>query len=351
MSITETFNQTKQMPQPQILLQMVMGGLVSQSISVAAKLNIADLLKDGVKSSDELAHLIDVDSESLYRLLRTLSSIGIFAEGENKKFQLTPLAEYLQTDAPVSIRAFAICVGEPWFFQLWENLLHSIKTGKSSFENIYGMEVPQYLRQHPQEGQLLSESMSESMTSLTSFVIPTVLTSYDFSGLSKIVDVGGGHGSLIAEILKANPFMKGILFDQPFVVERAKHLIEARGVAERCEIVGGNFFESVPSGGHAYIMKYIIHNWGAKQAITILKNCHQVMAENGKLLLLEKVIPPANQPSNSHWFDLQILLMGGGCERERTETEYRELLAEAGFMLTKVVYTQSFIDIIEAVKV
>ncbi|MGH7998639.1 MAG: methyltransferase [Brasilonema sp.] len=345
MLTTETRNQTNQVPQPKTLLQMIMGVCVSKSIYVAAKLGIADLLKDGAKSSDELATLTDVDAKSLYRVLRALSSIGIFAEDENQQFQITPLAEYLQTDVPGSMRAFVITGGEQWHLQTWGNILHSVKTGKSAFENTHGMEFSHYLAQHLEIAQLFNESM----INFTSSCIPAVLDSYDFSLISKIVDVGGGHGLLIAEILKANPTMKGILFEQPRVVEGARHFIKAQGIAERCEIVGGNFFESVPSGGDAYMMKHIIHNWDAKDALSILKNCHQTMADNGKLLLLEKVIPAANQPSYSKWFDLQMLLMIGG--RERTEIEYRELLAEAGFMLTKVVYTQSPIDIIEAVKV
>ncbi|MGH7998640.1 MAG: methyltransferase [Brasilonema sp.] len=345
MLTTETLKQTNQMPQHETLLQMTIGVCVSQSIYVAAKLGIADLLKDGAKSSDELATLTDVDAESLYRVLRALSSINIFAEDENRQFKLTPLAEYLQTDVPGSMRAFAMFIGDPWHLQVWGDILHSVKTGKIAFENVYGMEISQYLRQYPEIAQIVNKAM----TSLTSSLMPAVLASYDFSPISKIVDVGGGHGLLIAEILKANPTIKGILFDQPPVVKEARHLIEAKGVEKRCEIVGGNFFESIPSGGDAYILKSIIHDWDAERAQTILKNCHQAMAENAKLLLLEKVIPPVNQPSMSQWLDLEMLVMGAG--RERTEMEYRELLAAAGFMLTKVIYTQSPIDIIEAVKV
>ncbi|MBG1264112.1 methyltransferase [Nostoc commune] len=345
MFTTESINQSNQIDLPAILLQMSNGTFVTQTIYVAAKLGIADLLKDGAKSSDELATLTDVDAESLYPMLRTLSSIGIFAEGENQQFQLTPLAEYLQTDIPGSMRAFAMFIGEPWHLQVWGDILHSVKTGKIAFENVYGMEISQYLTQHPE----VAEIVNKGMTSLTSSLMPAVLASYNFSPISKIVDVGGGHGLLIAEILKANPTIKGILFDQPPVVKEARHLIEAKGVEKRCEIVGGNFFESVPSGGDAYILKSVIHDWDAERAQTILKNCHQAMAENTKLLLLEKVIPPVNQPSMSQWLDLEMFVMGAG--RERTEIEYRELLAAAGFMLTKVIYTQSPIDIIEAVKV
>ncbi|WP_229487094.1 acetylserotonin O-methyltransferase [Nostoc favosum] len=345
MSQTETINQNNQMHLPTKLLQMLTGTWVTQSIHVAAKLGISDLLKDGAKSSDELAKLTDVDAKSLYRLLRALSSVGIFAESENRQFQLTPLAEYLQTDVPGSMRAFAIYLGESWRLPVWGDILNSVKTGKSAFENVYGMGIVPYLEQHPETAQILNEAM----TSFTLSSISAVVASYDFSSTSQIVDVGGGHGILIAEILKANPTMKGILFDRPSVVEGAEHLLKGKDVAQRCEIVGGNFFELVPSDGDVYILKGVIHDWNSEHAITILKNCHQAMAENGKLLLLETVIPPANHPSFSKLLDLEMLLIGGGSER--TETEYRELLAAAGFMLTKVVNTQSPIDIIEAVKV
>ncbi|MCL6753161.1 methyltransferase [Nostoc sp. CCCryo 231-06] len=340
----EPSNQTNQTHLPEKLLQMITGVWVTQSIYVAAKLGVADLLKDGAKSIEELAKLTDVDATSLYRVLRALCSNGIFAEAENQQFQLTPLAEYLQTDVPGSMRAFAIFIGEPWHLQVWEELLHSVKTREIAFENAHGMGILPYLKQHPEIAQILNKAM----TSLTLSSIPAVLTNYEFSPNSKIVDVGGGQGILIAEILKANPTIQGILFDQPSVVEGARHLIQAQGVAERCEIAAGNFFESVPSSGDTYILKGVIHDWDNEQALTILKNCHQGMAENGKLLLLEKVIPAANEPSISKWLDLEMLLMGG---RERTETQYRELLADAGFIITNVIYTHSPTDIIEAVKV
>lgn len=341
---TETINQTSQLHLLEILLQMSNGTFVTQTIYVAAKLGIADLLKGGAKSSDELAKLTDVDAQSLYRMLRALSSIGIFTEGKNQQFQLTPLGECLQTDIPGSMRAFAITLGEPWFWQTCGNLLDSIKTGKNAFENLYGMEHKSYLMQHPEVFLILQGAIN----AFTSSLIPAMLASYDFSAFNNIVDIGCGHGALMAEILKANPTTRGILFDQP-PVEEARHFIEAKGVTERCEIVGGNFLEFVPSGGDAYILKHILHVCDDNNALTILKNCHQAMTENGKLIVFEAVIPSANKPSLSKWFDLHMLLMGNG--RERTENEYRELLAAAGFMVRKIVATQAPIDVIEAVKV
>ncbi|NJM73988.1 MAG: methyltransferase [Scytonema sp. RU_4_4] len=382
MFTTEAINQTNQMNLSEILLHMSNGTFVAQTIYVAAKLGIADLLKDGAKSSDELAKLTDVDAQALYRVLRALSSIGIFAEGENRRFELTPLAKCLQSDIPGSMRPFAISLGEPLLWQICGNLLDSVKTGKNAFENIFGDKpfggkpfgdkpfggkpfggkpfggnpfggkpfgkkpLPFMMAQNPEE---IMQTLSEAVNALTSSIIPVMLTSYDFSPFSKIVDVGGGYGALITEILKMNPTMKGILFDQPPVAQGARHFIETKGIAERCEIVAGNFLESVPSGGDAYVLKHVLHTSDNENALTILKNCHKAMAENGKLIVFEAVISPANKPSLSKWLDLHMLLMGNGCER--TETEYRELLAAAGFMVNKVVFTQASIDVIEAVKV
>ena len=344
---TEAINQTIQtnLSLPETLLQMSNGTFVTQTIYVAAKLGIADLLKDGAKSSDELAKLTDVDAQSLYRMLRALSSIGIFAEGKNRKFQLTPIGECLQTDIPGSMRAFAITLGEPWFWQACGNLLDSIKTGKNVFENLYGMEHQSYLMQHPEIVSILQGAINAFTTSL----IPAMLANYDFSAFNNVVDVGCGQGALMVEILKANPTVKGILFDQRPVAQEARHFIKAKGVAERCEIVEGNFLEFVPSGGDAYILKHILHIRDDNNALAILKNCYQAMVENGKLIVFEAVIPSADKPSLSKWFDLHMLLMGDGCER--TETEYRELLAAAGFVVRKVISTQAPVDVIEAVKV
>ncbi|MGJ5673999.1 MAG: methyltransferase [Nostochopsis sp.] len=344
MLTTETVNQTNQMNLLATLLQMSNGTFLTQSIYVAAKLGIADFLKNGAKSCDELAKLTDADAESLYRVLRALSSNGIFAEDENKQFQLTPLAECLQSDTPGSMRAFAITLGQPWFWQACGNLFDSVKTGKNAFESLYGMESRAYLMQHPEIIQILDGAIN----AFTSSLIPAMLASYDFSPISKVVDVGGGQGALIAEILKANPTMKGILFDQPPIVQRARHFIEAKGVAQRCEIMPGNFLTSVPSGGDAYILKHVLHGCDDETALAILKNCHQAMTVNGKLIVYEAVIPPANKPSLSKWFDLHMLLIGDG--RERTETQYRELLVAAGFMVSKIIATEAPIDVIEAVK-
>lgn len=326
------------------LLQMANGYWISQSLYAAAKIGIADLLKDGSNSCDELARVTGVDSRSLYRLMRGLASVGVFAEQEPNYFSLTPLADGLRSDIPGSMRASVIMAGEE-YYQAWGKILHSIRTGESAFEQLYGMQLFEYYAQSPESGEIFDEAMKSISTALK----VAVVKGYDFSSISKLVDVGGGNGSLLSSILKANPTMQGILFDQASVLEGAKDIIAAAGVTDRCKVVAGDFFKSTPSGGDAYMLKYILHNWNDEQAIAILKNCHSVMPENGKLLVVEQVIPPGNEPFFGKLIDLHMLVALGGCER--TENEYRELLEASGFHLSKIVPTRSNVSLIEAVKV
>ena len=333
------------MPPQLAVLQMATGYWVSRSIYVAAKLGIADLLKDSPKSCDELATATGTNAPSLYRVLRALASLGVFAETQPNHFTLTPLAACLQSDVPNSFRAFVIMLGEEQY-RAWGELMHSVQTGGSSFEHIYGMNLYEYLAQNPESAKIFDEAM----TNLSVTEIATIAASYDFSSIQTLVDVAGGEGLLIASILKSNPTLKGVLFDQPHVIERAKPFLEAEGLLERCQLAAGNFFESVPEGGDAYILKYIIHDWDDERAIAILKQCHKVMPANGKILVAEQVIPPGNQPFRGKLLDLQMLAMNSG-GRERTEAEYRALFEKAGFKLTRIVPTQDEMSIIEGIRV
>jgi hypothetical protein len=312
---------------------------------VAAKLGIADLLKDSPKSCDELATATGTNAPSLYRLLRALASLGVFAETQPNHFSLTPLAACLQSDVPDSIRAYVILRGEEQY-RAWGDLLHGVQTGGSSFEHIYGMNLFDYLAQNPESAKIFDESM----TNLSAIESAAIAASYDFSSIQTLVDVAGGEGLLIASILKSNPTLKGVLFDRPYVIERAKRFLEAEGVLERCQLAGGNFFESVPEGGDAYILKHIIHDWDDERAIAILKQCHKVMPDNGKVLVAEQVIPPGNEPFMGKLLDLHMLVMAPG-GRERTEAEYRALFEKAGFKLTRIVPTQREVSIVEGIRV
>jgi hypothetical protein len=312
---------------------------------VAAKLGIADLLKDSPKSCDELATATGTNAPSLYRVLRALASLGVFAETQPNHFTLTPLAACLQSDTPNSVRACVILQGEE-HYQAWGEFMHSVQTGGSSFEHIYGMNLFDYYAQNPESAKIFDESMTNLSVSQSA----TIAASYDFSSIQTLVDVAGGEGLLIASILKSNPTLKGVLFDRPHVIEKAKRFLEAEGLLERCQLAAGNFFESVPEGGDAYILKYIIHDWDDERAIAILKQCHNVMPANGKILVAEQVIPPGNEPFMGKLLDLNMLaVLPGG--RERTEAEYRALFEKAGFKLTRIVPTQDEMSIIEGIRV
>lgn len=344
MMTTSAQNPTTALPLPEALMQMITGAWVSQAIYVAAKLKIADLLKDGAKNSEELASLTNVDAASLYRVLRALSSIGIFSEGENKQFELTPMAEYLRSDIPESLNAIAIMMGgEPWHWQPWGDILYSVKTGQPAFDHIFKMPVFPYLGQNPEAAAIFDACM----TSFTTRDSIEIVNNYDFSSIRTLVDVGGGHGKLLAHILESTPNLQGILYDLPEVVAGASQHLDK--FTTRTRVVAGNFFESIPSGGDAYIMKHIIHDWDDERAIAILKNCHQVMPENGKLLVVEDVLPPANKPSIGKLLDLEMLLMTSG-GRERTETEFKELFAAVGFKLTRIIPAGFAANVIEGVK-
>jgi hypothetical protein len=333
------------LPPPIVLMQMATGYIVSQALYVAAKLKIADLLKDGPRTSAELAQAAGADERFLYRTLRALASFGVFAETEQGSFTLTPTAELLRTDVQGSMHAMVVWMNEPFHWRVFEEMLGAVKTGKLAFEQVFGMEPFPYFVQNPEVARIFDNAM----TSFSLISAPAVTAAYDFSSIKKLVDVAGGHGLLISSILKANPHLQGVLFDMPTVIEGAGRLIEEAGVTVRCEKVAGDFFEAVPAGGDAYIMKHIIHDWDDERSLVILRNCHRAMTENGKLLLVEVVIPPGNEPSFGKIMDIEMMLLPGGTER--TEAEYRELFAAAGFQLTRVIPTASPASIIEGVRV
>jgi ubiquinone/menaquinone biosynthesis C-methylase UbiE len=328
------------------LLQMIGGYRVSRLISAAAKLGIADLLKDSPKTIEELAKSTNTDVGALYRLMRALASVGVFVELDQGRFTLTPLAELLQTDVPGSLRAIAIMQGEDWHWKAWGDFLYSLKTGSSAFEHVFGMDLFKYLAHNPKS----ASNFDEAMSNVAMQKAMAVTNAYDFSGIRKIVDVGGGNGTFITKILKANPQMKGVLFDLAHVVEHARNYIKASGLAERCECVAGDFLQSVPQDGDAYFLSSVIHNWDDNRAIAILKSCHRAMAKSGKVLLVEAVITPGNEPHFSKLLDIQMLVITPG-GRGRTETEYRLLFDAAGFKLMNIVPTQSPWSIVEGVSV
>lgn len=329
---------------PQVtMLQMISGFWLSRAIYVAVKLAIPDLVKEQPKSAENLALATNTHAPSLYRVLRALASVGIFAEDEERRFQSTPLAATLQTDIPGSLRFIAMTELGEEHYPAWEHVLYSVTTGEIAFDHRFGMPVWKFFANNPENARIFDNAMAH----LTASVNDAILSSYDFSPFSKIVDVAGGHGGIIMGILKANDGMQGVLIDLPHVIESAKPHIDEAGLAGRCELIAGDIFQSVPEGGDAYVLKWILHDWNDEQSVVILKNCRRAMGDGGKLLVIESVISSGNEPSFGKFMDLNMLVMTGG--RERTEGQYRELMAAGGFDLTKVVPTPSPFCVIEAV--
>ncbi len=339
-----TATATQQMPPEAFLTNLAFGAMMTQALYVAAKLGIADLLKDKPRSITELAAATDTHEGALYRVMRSLASVGVFAETDPKVFSLTPYAEPLRSDAPSSMRSGAIFMGEEWHWRVWSDMLYSVRTGKTAWGHVHGAEVFDYFEANREQAEIFNGAM----TDMSAGTAPVVVEAYDFSNFKTIADIAGGHGYLLAQILKATPDLNGILFDMPQVIEGAGALLEKEDVANRVEKVAGSFFESVPSGADAYIMKHIIHDWDDARCVKILSNIHAAMSDGGKVLIVETVVPEGNAPHYSKLLDLEMLVSPGGAER--TPEEYRALLAAAGFILTRIVPTKSPFSIIEAVK-
>jgi hypothetical protein len=339
--MTETnTEQAMEKPPPLQMLELISGFWISRCLYIAAKLGIADLLNDGPRTAEELAAVTQTHAPSLFRIMRALASVGIVRQTEDR-FGNTPLLETLRSDIPGSMRAFAMTELGEEHYPAWGELLFSVRTGGIGFDRAFGMPVWEFFAKHPENARIFNDAMS----GMTAHANEALHRAYDFSGITTLVDVGGGHGGLITSILKRNPQMRGILFDSPPVIEGAKSSVSESGVADRCQLIGGNFFESVPTGGDAIILKWIIHDWNDDQSIAILKNCHRALPEKGKLILVEAVVPSGNEFHFSKFIDLNMLIMTGG--RERTEEEFRELYQAAGFKLTRLVPTESPFSVIE----
>jgi hypothetical protein len=305
-----------------------------------AQLGIPDLLANGAKSTDELARATETHEPSLYRVLRALSAVGVLNEQPGHRFELTPVGALLKR-GPGSMRGIVLWLNDPRHDRAWDEMLHSVRTGKTGAEKAWGMGIFEYLQKHPD----FSEIFNDAMTSLSGNNVKAVVAGYDFAGIKKLMDVGGGHGALLEGILEKNPSMSGVIFDLPHVVEGARKSLKERGLDRRCEAVGGDFFKSVPSAD-AIIMSHIIHDWDEEHARKILESCRKALPPHGKVLLVETVVTPPNQFSTAKLLDLEMLVMAGG--RERTEDEYRALFASAGLKLARVVPLPSGQSVLEA---
>jgi hypothetical protein len=326
----------------QALISMTSSHWITQAVYVAAKLGLADLLADGSRSSTQLADATDTHTGSLHRLLRFLAILGVFEQVESDRFALTPVGELLRADVPGSGRCLALFRGEE-SYRAWGDLLHTVKSGEQAFARVIGAPVFEYLVEHPERAQIFNNAMTSD-----SSVVAGISTAYDLSQFEVVVDVGGGNGTLLASVLSAHPHLRGVLFDRPQVIEAARGNPAVKTVANRCELVPGDFFKSVPAGGDAYVLSRVLHDWDDQDCLSILRQCRIAIPSRAKLLIVEPLLSDQARFSYMRGFDVNMMVMAGG--RGRTEDEFRKLLKTAGFELVRVVPLAVGAHIIEAVR-
>src|SRR6476646_2270666 len=324
------------------ILQIMSGTYVAGAIACLAQLGMPDLVEAGPKSVEELAPQVNANPRALYRLMRATASVGVLAEGADGKFSETPMSAVLRRNGSPSLRALAIMGGREWHGRGWAHLEHCVRTGKQSLDRIYGTPIFEFFEKHAEEAQIFNDAM----TALSTIDSPAVTESYSFDQIHSIVDVGGGHGLLLATILARHPHMKGTLYDVPQVGKGAKDG-PLKTLMERCTVASGDMFSSVPAGADAYIMKHIIHDWPDDLCLKILKACRKSVNAGGKLLVVDWVIQPGNNFSPGKFLDLQMLIFPGG--RERSEPEFRQLLEASGWKLSRIIPTAAGDSIVEGV--
>jgi SAM-dependent methyltransferase len=327
------------------MLERIAAYWQSQLVFVAAKLGIADALVAGPLTVHEIAARVGAHPPYLGRVLRALASVGIFAADPHGRFHLTRLAQTLRSDHPESLRNFALMLVDDYNWSAWGALEHTVRTGESAFEHVHGAPAFSWMRANPEKEKMFSASMA----SISVMENAAVTRAYAFGKLRKVVDVGGAHGHLLVSILRSYVKVRGVLFDQPSVIEEAAKsgFLGASDLAGRCEAVGGDFFDSVPQGADAYVMKYIIHDWDDEKSVRILQNCRKAMAEDGRVLVIDHVVAAGNRFDWGKLMDINMMVMLAS--KERTKDEFRQLFARAGLRLKRVVRTASSLSILEGV--
>jgi SAM-dependent methyltransferase len=338
-------NSPSTQPSPQeAILNLALGYLASRGLHVVTELGIADLLKDGPKSIAELAHATGAHQHSLYRLLRMLAGHGVFAEEPLGQFHLTPMAAVLQVGVIGSVHDAVRMVGDlagdgSWWTAVGR-LRQSVMTGEPGFTSVHGTGFFDYLAQHPEAGTWFDRGLANFAAAENTAIV----NCYDFGQFRRVVDVGGGQGGFLAEVLKAFPSVTGVLCDRPQVVQEPAYLTAA-GLMNRCEVVGGDFFHFVPAGGDVYVLKRILHDWGDERSVQILRKCREAMGDKARLVVVDAVVPPGNAPHPSKIMDMLMMVLVEG--QERTEQEFRELYQQAGLKLTQVIPTASVLSLVE----
>lgn len=326
------------------MMQLLMGGMISGAVSALARLGVPDHLGFTPQSAEELAPKVGAEAVPLYRLMRACAAVGILAEGPDGKFSQTPLSELLRSNGPVSLRGWAMMNSQEWHMRGWEHLEYCVRTGKQALDKIYGKPAFELLNERPE----IASVFNHAMTDLSRLDSPPVAEAYSFEGIGQITDVAGGHGLLLATILERHPHLRGTLYETPKVIEGA-HTGPLTPLMDRCTLVGGDMFSSIPPGADAYIMKHIIHDWPDELSLKILRGCRAGVNPGGKLLVVDQVIQPGNDFDAGKFLDLEMLIFPGG--HERTEQQFRDLFAAAGWRLNRIVPTHAGISIVEGLPV
>jgi hypothetical protein len=335
---------TGQLPPQFQLNNMLVGGLIlARALSTAALLKLADCLIVGPKSVDELAQQTETYAPALARLMRFLSQYGVFEAKSLDVYALTPLSRLLCSDIPGSARPIALMFGDPANWAALGNLPYSIQTGKPAFDYTHGVGIWSYHHQHLEAGTIFNQAM----TSFSAQIDHLLTAHYDFADIAKIIDIGGGNGNTLITLLSQYPNMKGIIFDQPAVIEQTRIALQSVGLQERCDIVAGDFFETVPSGGDLYFFKQLLHDWDDDSCLRLLRNCRSRMEAGKKILVVEQLIQPAGPGRSALVLDMLMLALFTG--QERTEEQFRRLFASSGFALSQVIATATPFFLLEGI--
>ncbi|WP_225411869.1 acetylserotonin O-methyltransferase [Stigmatella hybrida] len=330
-------------PRPRVaLLQLLNGAWITQALHAAAKLRLADFLAAGPLPVDELARRAGTDPQSTRRLLRSLAMFGVFSEVEPDQFTLTPMSEHLRSDRPDSLYHWAVMQGEAWHWNAWGGLSENVRTGQTAFEVAHQLPLFEFLDRQPEASTLFNSAMAE----MSSLAVKAIVQSYDFSAFGRVVDVGGGEGVLLQHVLEAHGSVQGVLFDRPAALEQARARLKGTRLEGRIEYQSGSFFETVPAGGDAYLLKHILHDWNDAQAGKVLRACRAQLPHRGRLLAIEYVLPAGDTFSPGKLLDLEMLVVCGG--QERTLEHWKSLMADNGLTLDRVIATPSGVSIIEA---
>ena len=328
-----------------VLFQMVIGKWISQAVGTVVEIGVPDRLAKGARKCRDIAREVGVSEDGLYRLLRALASVGLFAEGADRRFRLTGMGQLLRSDHPESLAGYARFTAHDITWRPWGLLSYSVKTGMPAFDHLFNASVFEHFSRNPE----VASVFDDAMTSISAMEARAASDAYDFKGVETLMDVAGGHGLLLATVLRRHKRMRGVLFDLPHVAANAAMTFTRAGITGRVRIESGDFFKELPSGADAIIMKHIVHDWDDESATRILQACHRALDKRGKVLIVDPVVPPSNVPHYGKLLDLEMLVLTPR-GRERTKAEFVKLLRGAGFRLSRVIPTESPLSIVEAVK-